>query len=195
MGGVIRGDDGHDIWLNIDRRAFRMSLCTIQMLHAVYTILCIVCYWIFKEYFTQWQRRKSNASTKALHTILFILEIYLYINTIYIYIYIYIYTHTHTYIVDPQRFPLRWQPSRWLSVERGRKQTVRRHFGIATAGEWAGSFAATVGCFQRHEVMDPIFLFYNRRSTFLLVGETLYFVYLSVLHFLLPRPISIKFSS
>jgi hypothetical protein len=37
--------------------------------------------------------------------------------------------------VDPQRFPLRWQPSRWLSVERGRKQTLRRHFGIATARE------------------------------------------------------------
>ena len=175
MGGVIRGDDDHDIWLNIDRRAFCMSLYTIQMLHAVYSILCIVCYWISKQYFTQWHRRDSNASTKALHTILFIWGMYLYINNIYIYIYI--------YIVDPQRFPLRWQPSRWLSVERGRKQTVRRHFGIATAGEWAGSFAATVGCFQRHEVMDPIFLFYDRKSMFLLVGEAFYFTYLSVLHF------------
>jgi len=39
MGGVIRGDDGHDIWLNIDRRAFRMSLCTIQMLHLMHRLL------------------------------------------------------------------------------------------------------------------------------------------------------------
>ena len=148
-----------------------MSLCTIQMLHAVYSILCIVCYWISGQYFTQWHRRNSNASTKALHTILFILGIYL---CIYIYIFVYE-QYIYIYIVDPQRFPLRWQPSRWLSVERGRKQTVRRHFGIATAGEWAGSFAATVGCSQRHEVMDPIFLFYNRKSMFLLFGETLCF--------------------
>jgi len=182
MGGVIRGDDGHEIWLNIDRRAFRMSLCTIQMLYTA----------SYASFVIESSNNILRSDTDVIQTqvrrryILYSLFWgYICISTLYIYI----------YIVDPQRFPLRWQPSRWLSVERGRKQTVRRHFGIATAGEWAGSFAATVGCFQRHEVMDPIFLFYNRRSMFLLVGETLYFMYLSVLHFLLPRPISIKLSS
>jgi hypothetical protein len=163
--------------------------CTqFQLTHALQSILCVIYIIEFPNNILQSDTDETHAQLRRNYVLqvrinAFILVINKQINTVCVCVCV---------CFDQQRFPLRWQPSRWLSVEGGRKQTLRGHFGIAIAWEWAGSFAATVGCFQHHELMDPIFLFCNRKSMFLLVDETFH---VSVHQFLLPCPILIKLNS